>query len=108
MIFKSKPSIPPESNKSKILTNRNKGKVSTTVKYRGKKPQNKPILESETETDFQGRCTDLEGYIFDLGPRESDKFARTMKELKKYIGATYSDSCQPDFMNETAATFPDP
>ena len=33
------------------------------------------------ETDFQGRCTDLEGYTFDLGPSASDKLARTIKEL---------------------------
>ena len=31
-----------------------------------------------------------------------------MEELEQYLGATYSDSYQPDIMNETAATFPDP
>ena len=31
-----------------------------------------------------------------------------MKELEWYLGATYSDSCQPAIMTETAATFPDP
>ena len=61
---------------------RNKGQASNPKKYRGKKqPQKFSSLESETETDFQGRCTDLEGYTFDLGPRAFDKFARTMKEL---------------------------
>ena len=83
-------------------------KASTPKKYGGKKPQNKLILEPETETDLQVSCTDLEGYYFDLVPRESDKFSRTMKELEQYIGATYSDRCQPTIMNETAATFPDP
>ena len=48
------------------------------------------------------------GYTFDLGPRASDKFARTMKELELYLGATYSDIFQPAIMTETVATFPGP
>ena len=31
-----------------------------------------------------------------------------MKELERYLGATYSDSCQPAIMTETATIFPDP
>ena len=31
-----------------------------------------------------------------------------MKELEQYLGATYSASCQPAIMTETAATLPDP
>ena len=81
-MVKSKPSRPPEGNELKIPTDGNKGQVSKPKKYRGKKqPRNKSSLEPETETDFQGWCTDLEGYTFDLGPRASDKFSRKMKEL---------------------------
>ena len=65
-------------------------------------------MNNYKRTDFQSRCTDLEGNNFDLGPRASDKFARTMKELERYIGTTYSDICQPAIMTETAANFPDP
>ena len=108
-MVKSKPSHPPEGNEFKIPTDGNKGQASKPKKCRGKKqPQNKPILEPETDTDFQGRCTDLEGYMFDLGPRASDKFSRTMKELDRYLGTTYNESCQPAIMPETAANFPDP
>ena len=103
-----KPSCPLEGNELKISTDGNKGKTSKPKKYRGKKTQNIPIPEPKTETRFQGRCTDLEDYTFDLGPRASDKFSRTMKELEQYLGATYSDSCQPSIMNETAATFSNP
>ena len=42
-------------------------------------------LRGELHPDFQGRCTNLEGYTFDLGPRASDNFARTMKELERYM-----------------------
>ena len=107
-MVKSKPSRPPEGNEMKILTDRNKGKYSKPKKYRGKKPENKPSPDPKTKTDSQGRCTDLEGYTFDLGPRASEKFARTMKELEQHLGATYIYSYQPDIMTETAATLTDP
>ena len=81
-MVESKPSRPSEGNELKIPTAGNKGKAYKTKKYRGKKPQNKPITEPKDETDFQGRCTDLEGYTFDLGPRAPEKFAQTIKELE--------------------------
>ena len=91
-----------------IPTDRNNGQTYKPKKYRGKKqPQNKPSLEPETKTDFQGRCTDLEDYTFDLGPKASEKFAITMKELERYLGTTYSDIYQPANMTETEANFPD-
>ena len=31
-----------------------------------------------------------------------------MKEMEKYLGTTYSDSCQTSIMTETSANFPDP
>ena len=62
-----------EGNESKIPTEGNKGQASNPKKYRGKKPQNKPIPELETDTDFQVWFTDLKGYTFDLGPRASEK-----------------------------------
>ena len=85
-MVKSKTSCPPEGNELKIPTDGNKGQASKPKKYIDKKPLNKPSPEPETETEFQGHCTDLEGYTFDLGPRASDKFSRTMKELERYLG----------------------
>ena len=68
-MVKSKPFHPLEGNELKISTEGNKGQVSKPKKYRGKKqPQNKSSLEPETETYFQGQCTDLKGCTFDLGP----------------------------------------
>ena len=107
-MVKPKPFCPPEGNELNITTYRNKGQASKPNKYRGKKPRNKPRPGPETEIDSQCRCTDLEEYTFDLGPRASDKFARTMKELERQLGATYSDSYQPAIMTETAATLPNP
>ena len=103
-----KPSRQPDVNVLQNPTDRNKGQDSKTKKYRGKKPQNKPIPNTRPKTDFNGRCTDLEGYIFDLGPRTSYKLAQTMEELEKYLRATYRDRCQPFIMTETLATSPKP
>ena len=80
-MFKLKPSCPPERNELKTPNGGNKGQAFNTKKYRGKKPRNKPSLEPKTKTDFQGGCTDLEGYNFDLGPRASENFAIITKEL---------------------------
>ena len=44
-MVKKKPSYPPEGNELKNLTDGNKGKASNTKNYRGKNPQNKPILD---------------------------------------------------------------
>ena len=103
-----KPSHPPVGKKSNIPTYRDKGQASKPKNYRGKKPWNKPILELKNKTDFQGQCTDLEGYTFDLRKRASDKFSKKMKEMERYIGATYSDSCKLDIITETEAALPNP
>ena len=82
-MVKYKPSGPPEGNKLKIPTDGNKGQASNPKKYIGKKNRNKPSLEPETKTHFQGRRTDLKGYTFDLVPRESEKSATIMKEMEQ-------------------------
>ena len=80
-----------------------------TKRYQSKKTSTKtqgPELESET--DCKGRYTNLGGYIFYLGPRYLEKFARKMKEMEWYIGETYSGSCKPYIMTKTLETFPNP
>ena len=100
-MVKSKPSRPPKGNVLKIPSKRKKGQASNPNKYRSKKPQNKPSPYPKADTDFQGHCTGLEGYTFDLGPIAPDKFSRTMRELEQYLEVTYSDRCQPYIMTET-------
>ena len=78
-------------------------------KYRGKKTQTKSQgPDPEDETKFKGQCSDLEFYIFDLWPRASDKFTKTMKYMERYLEATYRNICQTDIMTETLATFSEP
>ena len=66
-----------------------------------------PCPELKAETEFKGQWSDLEVYIFDLGPRYSDKFYSTMKEMEQYLGETYSYICQPGIMIDIQANFSD-
>ena len=93
----------------KVSTDESKGQAYKPKRYRGKKMRtNTKVTELKTNIDFKGRWSDLEGYIFNIGPRSSDKFSGTMKELERYLGANYSDSCQPAIITNTLETFPDP
>ena len=73
-------------------TGESKGKASNMNIYRVKKIQNKTQgLELKAHTNFKGQYSDLEGYVFNIGPRDLNKLSRTMRELERYLGATYSD-----------------
>ena len=100
---------PYEVNWFKNLTGGNKGQASKSNKYRGNKTWTKSqVPYPKAGTDFKGWCSDLEGYIFNLVLRSSEKFFRTMKDLERYLGATYSNGCKLAIMTKTPATFPDP
>ena len=91
------------------MIDKNKGQEPKSKKYRGKETQIKSQGPNpEAKTSIKDGFSDLEGYIFGLGPIASDFFARTMKEMGRYLGKTYSDICQPSIMNRIPATFPDP
>ena len=91
-MVETKPSCYTEWNKSNNLTDKNKGQSSNPKRYRGKKMWTKTQgPELEAETDFKGWCSNLDRYIFDIGMRNSYKLARTMKDMERYLGATYID-----------------
>ena len=81
-MVKTKPPRYPEENESKNSTYRQKGQAPKIKRYQGKNTQTKiKGPELKAETNFKGWCINLEGYIFDLGPRASDKFDKTVKDL---------------------------
>ena len=83
-VVETKPFRPPELNESKNSTNKKKVQAPRSKKYKGKKDRTKyQCPEPKVETDFKVWCSDLEVYIFDLGPRASDKFSMTMKDLER-------------------------
>ena len=88
-VVKTKPYRSPEGNGLKNFTHEHKTQSSKPKRYRGKKTQTKTQgLEIESETNFKGRCSDLEVYIFNLGSKAWNKFARTMKDLSGIMGWT--------------------
>ena len=64
------------------MTEKNKGQTSNPKRYRSKMTRTKTqVLELEAETNFKVQCSDLDRYIFHLGPIASKAFARTMKDI---------------------------
>ena len=107
-MVKNKPYGSPEGVESKGSSEENKGRAYKPKNHRknntGRKNQGQEI---EADTNFKCRCSDIEGYVFDLGSRALYNFYSTMKELKQYLGGTYIDSCQTVIMTETPETFLD-
>ena len=84
----------PLGNESKVSIDESKKQASNPKRYISKKTYTKnQVPELEADTDFKGRCSELEGYVFNIWMIESEKFASKMKELKQYLGTTYSNIC---------------
>ena len=108
VVVKSKPFQSPRGFGSKGLTWKSEGRSSNTKSYRCKKTQtNTQGQYIESNTNFNVRCSALEGCVFDLKLISLNKFSRKMKELKLYVSAMYINSCQPAIMTETSSTFLD-
>ena len=76
----------PWSKSFEEIDRQKKVQASNPKRYRGKKNRTKTQgPELEAKTDCKNCQSELEGYIFDIGPIALDKFARTMKELEWYI-----------------------
>jgi hypothetical protein len=49
---------------------------------------------ADTKPEFQGRCDDLRGHVFDCAVgKQADRYTVTMKAIAEYIGSnfTYGD-----------------
>ena len=108
-MVKTKPPRSPEGNMLKNSTDKLKVQATKTKRYQGKKTRTKTRdTELGAKTHFKGWCSSIEGYIFDLGTRATDKFSREIKDMEQYLGSTYSDGCQTAIITKTLATFLDP
>ena len=55
-----------------------------------RKPQAAP---SRATTKFEGRCTELKGYIYDHGEhKHADQFIITTKEIQNFVGRTFKNA----------------
>ena len=106
-MIKNTPYGPPKGGETKVSNEETKGQESKPKRYSSKKTWDKMTQGQYTEADanFKDLYKDLEVCVFDLRLRDSDKLARIMKELDRYLGETY---CQPVIMTETLVDLPDP
>jgi hypothetical protein len=70
----------------------NKGKVASKNAWRRQKT--KPVSmtnETRMTMNFEGKCDDLSGYIYDCAdPKQAaDMYTNTTKEISEYVGRTY-------------------
>ena len=57
--------------------------------YKGKRNNNNNFKKPVT-MKFKGKCTELEGYIFDCsGPKQADQYVTTKQEIEEYVGREY-------------------
>ena len=62
--------------------------------YRGRRTTatNHPAPRPTNQVKFKGRCTDLEGHIFDVGPTQATQYMKTKNEITEYAGRTYGST----------------
>ena len=81
-MWEIKPPQFPEGNKPKGSSDKSKRQSFKPKRYRAKNTWTKTkYMELKAGTNFNGWCSDMEWYVFDILPRELEKFASTMKEM---------------------------
>jgi hypothetical protein len=59
---------------------------------------------SPKEPRFEGRCSDLAGFIYDCSnTRQADVYAKTTREVAEYVGRTYNYGTDVKIAVETLA-----
>jgi hypothetical protein len=46
------------------------------------------------QVKFKGRCTDLEGHIFDVGQTQATQYMKTKNEITEYAGHMYGSTAR--------------
>jgi hypothetical protein len=69
-----------------------KGKVANqNAPWRRQKTKPLSMTNETTTMNFEGKCDDLSGYIYDCAdPKQAaDMYTNTTKEISEYVGRTY-------------------
>jgi hypothetical protein len=69
-----------------------KGKVANrNVTWRRQKTKHLSTANETMTMNFEGKCDDLSGYIYDCAdPKQAvDMYTNTTKEISEYVGRTY-------------------
>jgi len=62
--------------------------------YRGRRntTTTNPAPRPTNQVKFKGRCTDLEGHIFDVGQTQATQYMKTKNKITEYAGRTYGST----------------
>ena len=68
-----------------------KGKVASKNAWRHQKTKHLTTANETMKMNFEGKCDDLSGYIYDCAdPKQAaDMYTSTTKEISEYVGRTY-------------------
>jgi hypothetical protein len=68
-----------------------KGKVASKNAWRRQKTKHLSTANETMTMNFEGKCDDLSGYIYDCAdPKQAaDMYTNTTKEISEYVGRTY-------------------
>jgi hypothetical protein len=68
-----------------------KGKVASKKAWRHQKTKDLTTANETMKMNFEGKCDDLSGYIYDCAdPKQAvDMYTSTTKEISEYVGRTY-------------------
>jgi hypothetical protein len=95
---------PPEDpDKSTWKTKKNR--------HRRKKKGTDDTTSDETpklKLAFSGRCEDLEGSIYDVGPNQADCYIKTTREIEEYLGRKFTLEATKSIEDLTLVTFAEP
>ena len=78
------------SNSSWRYQSRQRGGRGGFRKPQYPRQHNTAAPKPSNQTLFKGRCPELEGFIFDVGPHQAYVYAKTKVEIVEYAGRTYS------------------
>ena len=64
-----------------------------TDKKKSPFPRKQQTVPPRTSTKFEGRCTELKGFIYDHGEhKHADQFITTTREIQNYVGRTFKNA----------------
>jgi hypothetical protein len=63
---------------------------------------------SAPRSAFSGRCEDLEGSIYGIGPNQTDRYIKMTREIEEYLGRKFTPEATKSIEELTLVTFTEP
>ena len=63
---------------------------------------------ARSKSNYEGRTTEVKGYVYDMVPRRADMYITTTNELTRKFGVDYGPDVYKSLENEQWVTYPMP